>query len=125
MQETAAIIIEPILGEGGFLTPPPGFLSALRALCDKHGMLLIFDEVSTASVLCEAGCDVQGSGAIASYLKAARVLSAVCPAACMPRLLAQVLHASLLCRCNAAWHVLGGGGATSTSPRQAAGVCSN
>lgn len=43
--ETAAIIIEPILGEGGFLTPPPGFLSALRALCDKHGMLLIFDEV--------------------------------------------------------------------------------
>ncbi len=45
LQETAAIIIEPILGEGGFLTPPPGFLSALRALCDKHGMLLIFDEV--------------------------------------------------------------------------------
>ncbi|KAI7841462.1 hypothetical protein COHA_004857 [Chlorella ohadii] len=43
--ETAAIIIEPILGEGGFLTPPPGFLSALRTLCDKHGMLLIFDEV--------------------------------------------------------------------------------
>ena len=45
LQETAAIILEPILGEGGFLTPPPGFLSALRALCDKHGMLLIFDEV--------------------------------------------------------------------------------
>lgn len=44
-QETAAIILEPILGEGGFLTPPPGFLGALRALCDKHGMLLIFDEV--------------------------------------------------------------------------------
>ena len=44
-QETAAILIEPILGEGGFLTPPPGFLDALRALCDKHGMLLIFDEV--------------------------------------------------------------------------------
>ncbi|EFN54607.1 hypothetical protein CHLNCDRAFT_8428, partial [Chlorella variabilis] len=43
--ETAAIILEPILGEGGFLTPPPGFLGALRALCDKHGMLLIFDEV--------------------------------------------------------------------------------
>ncbi|KAL4421398.1 hypothetical protein ABPG75_010689 [Micractinium tetrahymenae] len=43
--ETAAIIIEPILGEGGFLTPPPGFLTKLRELCDKHGMLLIFDEV--------------------------------------------------------------------------------
>ena len=49
------MIIEPILGEGGFLTPPPGFLAALRALCDKHGMLLIFDEVHAAlrcAVLC-------------------------------------------------------------------------
>lgn len=45
LQETAAIIIEPILGEGGFLTPPPGFLTRLRELCDRHGMLLIFDEV--------------------------------------------------------------------------------
>lgn len=44
-QETAAVIIEPILGEGGFLTPPPGFLTRLRELCDQHGMLLIFDEV--------------------------------------------------------------------------------
>ncbi|GAB4817550.1 hypothetical protein N2152v2_004596 [Parachlorella kessleri] len=43
--DTAAIIIEPILGEGGFLTPPPGFLLTLRQLCDKHGILLIFDEV--------------------------------------------------------------------------------
>jgi 4-aminobutyrate aminotransferase len=46
-QETAAVILEPILGEGGFLVPPPGFLSALRALCDCHGMLLIFDEVQS------------------------------------------------------------------------------
>jgi 4-aminobutyrate aminotransferase len=44
-EETAAIILEPILGEGGFLTPPPGFMGALRRLCDKHGMLLIADEV--------------------------------------------------------------------------------
>lgn len=44
-QDTAAIIVEPILGEGGFLTPPPGFLSSLRELCDAHGILLIFDEV--------------------------------------------------------------------------------
>jgi 4-aminobutyrate aminotransferase len=45
--ETAAILIEPILGEGGYVPPPPGFLSGLRALCDKHGMLLIADEVQT------------------------------------------------------------------------------
>lgn len=44
-QETAAIILEPVLGEGGFQTPPPGMLRALRDLCDEHGMLLIFDEV--------------------------------------------------------------------------------
>lgn len=44
------MIIEPILGEGGFLTPPPGFLAALRALCDKHGMLLIFDEARSAGL---------------------------------------------------------------------------
>ena len=43
--DTAAIIIEPIMGEGGFLVPPPGFLPSLRELCDKHGILLIFDEV--------------------------------------------------------------------------------
>ena len=44
-QETAAIIIEPVLGEGGFLTPPPGFLAGLRELCDQHDILLIADEV--------------------------------------------------------------------------------
>ena len=44
-EETAAIIVEPILGEGGFITPPPGFLPLLRDLCDEHGILLIMDEV--------------------------------------------------------------------------------
>ena len=45
--ETAAILIEPIQGEGGIRVPPPGFLKALRELCDQHGLLLIFDEVQT------------------------------------------------------------------------------
>ncbi|KIZ05658.1 4-aminobutyrate aminotransferase [Monoraphidium neglectum] len=45
--DVAAMIIEPILGEGGFLTPPPIFLLGLRELCDKHGILLIFDEVQS------------------------------------------------------------------------------
>lgn len=47
--DTAAIIVEPIQGEGGFLTPPPGFLPALRALCDEHGILLILDEVQSGA----------------------------------------------------------------------------
>lgn len=46
-KDTAAIMLEPILGEGGYIAPPPGFMRELRALCDKHGMLLIADEVQS------------------------------------------------------------------------------
>ena len=45
--ETCAILIEPIQGEGGINLPPLGYLQGLRALCDQHGMMLIFDEVQT------------------------------------------------------------------------------
>jgi 4-aminobutyrate aminotransferase len=45
--EMAAIIIEPILGEGGYSPAPADFLTGLRQLCDKHGILLIFDEVQS------------------------------------------------------------------------------
>jgi acetylornithine/N-succinyldiaminopimelate aminotransferase len=45
--DTAAILIEPIMGEGGVRVVPPEFLRALRQLCDQHGLLLVFDEVQT------------------------------------------------------------------------------
>lgn len=45
--EVAAVLIEPMQGEGGYLIPPEGFLAGLRALCDEHGILLIFDEVQS------------------------------------------------------------------------------
>ncbi|MDT4851363.1 Isoleucine 2-epimerase [compost metagenome] len=47
--EVAAILLEPIQGEGGYLLPPDGFLDGLRALCDRHGILLIADEVQSGA----------------------------------------------------------------------------
>jgi 4-aminobutyrate aminotransferase len=45
--EVAAIVVEPIQGEGGYVVPPPNFLDQLRRLADRHGILLIFDEVQS------------------------------------------------------------------------------
>ncbi|MEN9527203.1 MAG: 4-aminobutyrate transaminase [Pseudomonadota bacterium] len=46
-QRVAAMIIEPVLGEGGFYIAPPEFLRELRRLCDAHGIVLIIDEIQT------------------------------------------------------------------------------
>lgn len=46
-KETAAILIEPVLGEGGYVVPPVSFMKGLREIADKHGILLIFDEVQS------------------------------------------------------------------------------
>jgi len=45
--DVAAIIVEPMLGEGGYILPPKRFLQQLRRLCDQHGILLIVDEIQT------------------------------------------------------------------------------
>ncbi|KAJ3511761.1 hypothetical protein NLJ89_g3910 [Agrocybe chaxingu] len=45
--DTAAIIIEPVLGEGGYVPAPPEFLQGLRKICDKHNIMLIIDEVQS------------------------------------------------------------------------------
>ena len=46
-KETAAILIESVLGEGGYVAPPASFMKGLRELADRHGILLIFDEVQS------------------------------------------------------------------------------
>jgi 4-aminobutyrate aminotransferase/(S)-3-amino-2-methylpropionate transaminase len=46
-EEVAAVILEPVQGEGGFITPPPDYLGQIRRVCDRHGILLIADEVQT------------------------------------------------------------------------------
>ncbi|MDT8441610.1 MAG: acetylornithine transaminase [Desulfuromonadales bacterium] len=51
---SCAVMLEPVQGEGGVNVPPPGYLRAVRALCDRHDLLLIFDEV-------QVGCGRTGS----------------------------------------------------------------
>ena len=46
-ESVAAIVIEPVQGEGGYIPAPPAFLHGLRAFCDEHGILLVADEVQT------------------------------------------------------------------------------
>lgn len=51
--QVAAVVIEPVQGEGGFMIAPPGFLRDLKALCEKHGILFIADEIQTG--FCRTG----------------------------------------------------------------------
>ncbi|HJR82133.1 MAG TPA: aminotransferase class III-fold pyridoxal phosphate-dependent enzyme [Anaerolineales bacterium] len=46
-KETAAILIESVLGEGGYVVPPASFMKGLREICDRHGILLILDEIQS------------------------------------------------------------------------------
>ena len=46
-KDTAAILVESVLGEGGYVVPPVSFMKGLREICDKHGILLVFDEVQS------------------------------------------------------------------------------
>jgi 4-aminobutyrate aminotransferase/(S)-3-amino-2-methylpropionate transaminase len=47
-EQTAAVVVEPIQGEGGFVTPPPEYFAKLQAICKKYGIVLVADEVQTA-----------------------------------------------------------------------------
>ncbi len=71
---TAAIMVEPILGEGGVLTPSPGYLAALRKLCDRHGILLIYDEIQTGMVRCGTLFGYQADGVAPDLMTLAKGL---------------------------------------------------
>jgi acetylornithine/succinyldiaminopimelate/putrescine aminotransferase len=73
-RETAAVMIEPIQGEGGVRIPPDGFLAGLRKLCDEHELLLVFDEVQTGFGRTGEWFAYQGMGATPDLMTASKAL---------------------------------------------------
>jgi 4-aminobutyrate aminotransferase len=73
-RDTAAIIIEPVLGEGGYVPAPSEFLHGLRDVCDKHGILLIIDEVQSGFGRTGKNFNIEYSGVKPDILIMAKVL---------------------------------------------------
>jgi acetylornithine/N-succinyldiaminopimelate aminotransferase len=73
--ETAAIMLEPIQGEGGINLPPDGYLKGLRELADKHGLALIFDEVQTGMGRTGTWFAFQNYGVVPDVITLAKALA--------------------------------------------------
>ena len=73
--DTAAIIVEPVLGEGGYVPAPPQFLQGLREVCDKHGIILIIDEVQCGYGRTGSWFAIEESGVKPDILVIAKVKS--------------------------------------------------
>ncbi|PFH09643.1 4-aminobutyrate aminotransferase/4-aminobutyrate aminotransferase/(S)-3-amino-2-methylpropionate transaminase [Collimonas sp. PA-H2] len=78
-KRVAAIILEPVQGEGGFYAAPPAFMQALRKLCDEHGILLIVDEVQTGFARTGKLFAVEHSGVIPDLMTMAKSLAGGMP----------------------------------------------
>jgi acetylornithine/N-succinyldiaminopimelate aminotransferase len=81
--QTAAILVEPIQGEGGINEAPEGFLEGLRELCDGHGALLIFDEVQTGAGRTGRLYAYQGTTVVPDVLTSAKGLGGGFPVGAM------------------------------------------
>lgn len=77
--QTAAVLVEPIQGEGGINVPPDGYLQGLRELCNEHGALLIFDEVQTGVGRTGYLYAYQGMGVVPDALTSAKGLGGGVP----------------------------------------------
>jgi acetylornithine/N-succinyldiaminopimelate aminotransferase len=77
--QTAAVLVEPIQGEGGINVAPEGFLEGLRDLCDEHGALLVFDEVQTGAGRTGHLYAYQGVGVVPDVLTSAKGLGGGMP----------------------------------------------
>ena len=78
-EQVAAIIIEPVQGEGGFHEAPTEYLQALRALCDEHGILLIADEVQTGFARTGKFFAIEHSGVEPDLITVAKSIAAGLP----------------------------------------------
>jgi 4-aminobutyrate aminotransferase len=77
--EVAAIFVEPIQGEGGYNVPPRGFLPALRELCDRHGILLVVDEIQSGMGRTGKMFAVEHSGVVPDILCLAKGIASGLP----------------------------------------------
>jgi 4-aminobutyrate aminotransferase/(S)-3-amino-2-methylpropionate transaminase len=80
-QRVAAIIAEPVLGEGGFIPAPPEWLQQLRGLCDQHGILLVADEIQTGFARTGALFAFEHAGVEADLMTLAKSLAGGFPLA--------------------------------------------
>lgn len=78
-KRVAAIIVEPVQGEGGFNVAPTDFLQALRAICDKHGILLIADEIQTGFARTGRMFAIEHSGVMPDLMTMAKSLAGGMP----------------------------------------------
>jgi 4-aminobutyrate aminotransferase len=80
-EETAALVIEPVLGEGGYVVPPDSFLPALRELCDHYGILLVADEVQAGFGRTGKWFSIEHSGVVPDILVMAKGIASGMPLA--------------------------------------------
>ena len=78
-EQVAAIIVEPVQGEGGFYVMPPDFLRALRELCDRHGIVLIADEIQTGFARTGRMFAMEHSGVVPDLMTLAKSLAGGMP----------------------------------------------
>jgi 4-aminobutyrate aminotransferase/(S)-3-amino-2-methylpropionate transaminase len=79
--EIAAVIIEPILGEGGYVVPPANFVQGLRKLCDEHGIVLISDEIQVGMGRTGRMWAIENFGVVPDILVASKSLGGGVPIA--------------------------------------------
>jgi 4-aminobutyrate aminotransferase len=82
-EETACIVVEPVLGEGGYVVPPSNFMPALRNLCAQHGILLIADEVQSGAGRTGKFLAIEHTQTVPDVLLMAKGIASGMPLSCL------------------------------------------